>query len=358
MFFSSDEEESYYGNPYRVHSLFNVNTLFKVRDGCLDDPLYCRIESEPYMREPTPIRQIVLNINVSNMADQYRPLFFYYDEPETESGGAGAAAAQPVILNLNADFKGVLFMPDVPVVINGNGHKFEGFIVAKEFRYLDRNSGTKVKYSLTGNTDRTYRDNLIRVNPSTGDVYSTRVTDAKAYDIFMKNYGTNKFNLNPNSKFRTFKAQVGVNYMYIFYDFKCQLDPSPFYLNTGDLVPLHKLVNGEQVRVTKWEDVKLYDAPLTDSTRKEIPKSLPDNDQNKGIVLLDSDGNPAPVYDEAGNPIYFCEDYVRLTGTYTVFTLDRVADGNRHPKEFLLPKNVIDPTTYEEKILTNTDDWK
>ena len=358
LVFSSNEEESYYGNPYRVHSLFNVNTLFKVRDGYLDDPLYCRIESEPYMREPTPIRQIVLNINVSNMDDKYRPLFFYYDGPETESGGAGASAAQPVILNLNADFKGVLFMPDVPVVINGNGHTFEGFIVAKEFRYLDRSNGTRVAYSSTGKTDKTYSDNLIRVNYNTGDVYTKRVTDDEALDIFTNNNGSNKFNLNSASKFRTFKAQVGVNYMYIFYDIECQLDPSPFYLNTGDLVPLYKIVNGKQVRVTKWEDVKLYDAPLTDSTRQEIPKALPYNDQNKGIVRLDSDGNPAPVYDEAGNPIYFCEDYVNLTGVYTVFTLDRVADGTRDPKEFLLPKNVIDPTTYEEKILTDTDDWK
>ena len=356
--FSSNEEKNHYGNPYRVHSLFNVNTLFKVRKGCLDDPLYCRIESEPYKREDTPVRQIVLNINVDNTADQYRPLFFYYDEPETESGGAGAAAAQPVILNLNADFKGVLFMPDVPVVINGNGHKFEGFIVAKEFRYLNRRSGTRVKYSSDGKTVTNASDNLIRVNPSTGDVYSVLADGDDALAIFTNNEDRDKFNLNSASQFRTFKAETGVKYNYVFYDNTLTMDPSPFYLNTGDLVQLYKLVNGKQVRVTKWEDVKLYDAPLTDSTRKEIPKDLPYNDQNKGIVLLDSDGNPAPVYDEAGNPIYFSKDYVNLTGVYTVFTLDRVADGTRNPKEFLLPKNIIDPTTYEEKILTNTDDWK
>jgi len=247
-------------------------------------------------------------------------------------------------------------MPEVPVVINGNGHKFEGFIVAKEFRYLDRNSGTKVKYSLTGNTDRTYRDNLIRVNPSTGDVYSTRVTDAKAYDIFMNNKGSNKFNLNSASQFKTFTAESNVNFMYVYYDYDCVMDSSPFYLNTGDLIPLYKLDStSKQVRVTKWEDVKLYDSDNRD-TRNLIPKVVTDAD--KGTVRLEPNGEPKPLYDEAGNPIYFCEDYVNLTGVYTVFTLDRVADGNRHPKEFLLPKNVIDPTTYEEKILTNTDDWK
>ncbi|MBR3498591.1 MAG: Tad domain-containing protein [Selenomonadaceae bacterium] len=348
----------------RVHSLFNVNKAYDVRSGYNDDPLYIRIEAEPgkdgqsseTAYYATPIRQIVININADNTADSKRPLFFYYDGPDKVK--SDNAAPQPVILNLNADFKGVLFMPDVPVVINGNGHKFEGFIVAKEFRYLNRRSGTRVKYSSDGKTVTNASDNLIRVNPSTGDVYSVLADGDDALAIFTNNEDRDKFNLNSASQFRTFKAQVGVNYMYIFYDFKCQLDPSPFYLNTGDLVQLYKLVNGKQVRVTKWEDVKLYDAPLTDSTRKEIPKDLPYNDQNKGIVLLDSDGNPAPVYDEAGNPIYFCEDYVNLTGVYTVFTLDRVVDGTRDPKEFLLPTTVIDPKTYEEKILTNTDDWK
>lgn len=42
----------------------------------------------------------------------------------------------PVILNLYADFRGILFIPNNPVVINGNGHKFEGFVVAREFRRL------------------------------------------------------------------------------------------------------------------------------------------------------------------------------------------------------------------------------
>ena len=140
--------------------------------------------------------------------------------------------------------------------------------------------------------------------------------------------------------------------MYVYYDYDCVMDSSPFYLNTGDLIPLYKLDStGKQVRVTKWEDVKLYD-----ENHKEIPKVV--TDAYKGTVRLEPNGEPKPLYDEAGNPIYFCEDYVRLTGTYTVFTLDRVADGTRDPKEFLLPKNVIDSKTKEEVILSNTDDWK
>ena len=42
----------------------------------------------------------------------------------------------PVILNLNANFNGVLFMPNSPVVINGNGNNFEGFVVAEKFLKL------------------------------------------------------------------------------------------------------------------------------------------------------------------------------------------------------------------------------
>ncbi|MBQ3726623.1 MAG: hypothetical protein II902_06140 [Selenomonadaceae bacterium] len=353
----------YYGenvSNFRVHSLFNVNKAYSVRSGYDDDPLYIRIEAEPgndytssdtangtYAKNFTPVRQIVLNINADNTADSKRPLFFYYDGPDAVK--SHNAEPQPVILNLNADFKGVLFMPDVPVVINGNGHTFQGFIVAKEFRYLDRSRGEKVNYSSDGKTITNASDNLIRVNPSTGDVYSVLADGDDALDIFTNNNGKNKFNLSSNSQFRKFTVETGVKYMYVFYDNTLTMDPTPFYLNTGDLVPLYKLVNGEQVRVINWEDVKLYDSDNM-NTRNLISKTITGN-ENIRTVRLDSNGEPEPLYDEAGNPVYFCEDYVNLTGTYTVFTLDRVADGTRDPKEFLLTKT-------DELNVANTDDWK
>ena len=115
---------------------------------------------------------------------------------------------------------------------------------------------------------------------------------------------------------------------------------------SGQWLEFYKLdANGKQVRITKWEDVKLYD-----ENHKLIPMTL-SGDINKGTVRLDSNGNPKPLFDEAGNPVYFCEDYVRLTGTYEVFTLDRVTDGTRDPKEFLLVKT-------DELNISNTDDWK
>ena len=124
----------------RTHALFNVNTTYAVRSGYNDDPMYLRIEAEPDVDHysnvyyHTPVRQFVININADNTADNKRPLIFYYDGPDKVK--SENAPPQPLILNLNANFKGVLWMPDVPVVINSNGHTFEGFIVASEFRYL------------------------------------------------------------------------------------------------------------------------------------------------------------------------------------------------------------------------------
>lgn len=350
-----------YDSRYRTHSLVNVNTRYAVRKGYNDDPLYCNFEGEPYVGDATPIRQIVININVSNLDDKYRPLFFYYEGPDARPGKKDRVSilrpdlAQPVILNLNADFKGVLWMPDVPVVINGNGYIFEGFIVAKEYRYLDTSQGTQVRYKSDGTiltSNRQTSDNKIYVNKSNGNVYSKVATGANALDTY-NSYAVSKFNLNPASKFRTFTVDTDVKFMYVFYDNNKTMDETPFHEYGDlikDLIPLYKLDDaGNQIRVTKWEDVKLYDSNDF-ATRKEIPKQLTD-DKSIRTVRLDSDGNPAPLYDEAGNPVYFCDDYIKLTGTYTVFTLDKVADGTRDEKEFLLTKT-------DQLNVPDTDDWK
>lgn len=341
----------------RTHALFNVNTTYPVRSGYNDDPMYLRIEAEPDVDHYssvyyyTPVRQFVININADNTADNKRPLFFYYDGPDKVK--SKNAAPQPVILNLNADFKGVLWMPDVPVVINSNGHTFEGFIVASEFRYLST-SGTQVKYSSNGQKITNASDNKIRVNTSNGDVNSVVAAGANALELYNNNANdATKFNLSSSSKFRTFKVDTDVKFMYVFYDNNKTLDETPFHEYadlTKDLIPLYKLdAAGNQIRVTNWADVKLYDSDDF-ATRNEIPKQLTNNSSIR-TVRLDSDGNPAPLYDEAGNPVHFCEDYFKLTGTYTVFTLDKVADGTRNEKEFLLTKT-------DELNVPNTDDWK
>lgn len=371
----TEKDNGAYGKYSRIHSLFNVNVTFPVRDSHKssdgkkidDDPLYFRIEAEPYKTENTPVRQIIININQSNMADNLRPLFFYYDGPDPHGDTSGRLApedAQPVILNLNADFKGVLFMPDIPVVINGNGHKFEGFIVAKKYLYLDTTTGQQVQYSSTGKTDQTYSDNKIRVYTDntnghlSGDVRTKTVDKTEAMDIWGLN-NVNTFNLSSDSKFRTFKADTGVNFTYVYYgyDNDVTMDEKPFHEYSdinNELVPLYRLnASGEQVRVTKWDDVNLYNSDDFEK-RKLIPKKLY-NTSKKGIVRLDN-GNPAPVYDEAGNPVYYCESYVKVTGSYDVFTINRVDDHTRDPKEFLLTSDTTHISSSDN--VSDTDDWK
>lgn len=358
----------------RPHALIKVNAAYDVRVGKNDDPLYIRIEAEPAHNasggnQGNPPQQIIININVSNLADGKRPLFFYYDGPLEDR------EPQPLILNLNTDFKGVLWMPDIPVVINGNGHTFEGFIVAKEFHYLST-SGTSshtTEFSKTITTTETQTvrqgwswvqkevtvEKTIPLVDSKNNIQTTKATGSNALELYNNNgTDTSKFHLSSSSKFRTFKTDTDVNFMYVFYDNNKTLDETPFHEYgdlSKDLIPLYKLDDaGNQIRVTNWADVKLYDSNDF-VTRNEIPKQLTDISSMR-TVRLDSDGNPSPLYDEAGNPVYFCEDYVKLTGTYTVFTLDKVADKTRNEKEFLLTADTTNISA--DTNVSNTDDWK
>ena len=93
-------------------------------------------------------------MNTANTSSNARPLIIFYegsdrgltevvddtDKNSSQSGSPKQAYpnlswrdSKPVILNLNADFRGILFAPNSPVVINGNGKNFYGFVVAKEF---------------------------------------------------------------------------------------------------------------------------------------------------------------------------------------------------------------------------------
>ena len=368
-FHVSSENATQLLNPSsRHHALIKVNAAYDVRAGKNDDPLYIRIESEPAHNaqggaQGNSPQQIIIDINVSNLSDGKRPVFFYYDGPLENR------EAQPLILNLDADFKGVLWMPDIPVVINGNGHTFEGFIVAKEFRYLST-SGTSshtTEFSKTITTTETQTvrqgwswvqkevtvEKTIPLVDSKNNIQTELADGDNAIELYNNNASESKFDLSSNSKFRTFTADTDVNFMYVFYDSTLTMDETPFHEYgdlSKDLIPLYKLDDaGNPIRVTNWADVKLYDSNDF-VTRNEIPKQLTDISSMR-TVRLDSDGNPAPLYDEAGNPVYFCEDYVKLTGTYTVFTLDKVMEGSRTEKEFLLTKT-------NNLNVPDTDDWK
>ncbi len=157
---------------YRVHTSFNFDAVFPVRSNKTTspkyvngyavpttDPLYVRIESEELNeadgdKQNTTARQMFININAKNTASNARPLIIFYEGPDrgltegvddsersdNQSGSPKSTYpdlswrdSQPVILNLNKDFNGILFAPNSPVAINGNGHNLHGFVVAKEF---------------------------------------------------------------------------------------------------------------------------------------------------------------------------------------------------------------------------------
>lgn len=136
------------------------------------DPLYVHIESEPvhdglgfkknadgsvqFDANGNPIReignqassvhQVIINLNVPNTgkydsgkyagAYRDRPVFFYYTGSEKVDQNSHVRDSLPVIINFNADFRGIFFFPNSPVVINGNVKNFKGYVIAKEFVML------------------------------------------------------------------------------------------------------------------------------------------------------------------------------------------------------------------------------
>ena len=153
----------------RIHAIFNISN-FEVRQNKIakDNPfdiLWVRIESEAFLplkmlgitdkdsfSQYKSVRQIILNINEDNTEKdsdgkfKYRPFVMFYDGPEKIDMSSNIRKPRPIILNLNKDFRGILFAPNSPVIINDNGHKFFGFIVAKEYRKLTFGIGHEVKH--------------------------------------------------------------------------------------------------------------------------------------------------------------------------------------------------------------------
>ena len=209
------------------------------------EPLWARIESEPmwsylgsnkFQKGLDTVHQIIININESNWMEEetetdskgnkvvhpipiegnderlkhfniepdekviFRPIVFFYDGPETNATNifldkanishpqtrAESRNSKPVILNLNADFAGILYMPNSPVVLVTNGHKFRGFIRAKSYKVLataDDISGSYTSVShTTQNRDKnktlespTLYMKTVTYNPSGNKVYEREV---------------------------------------------------------------------------------------------------------------------------------------------------------------------------------------
>ena len=114
------------------------------------DPLFVRIESEEFNSSDNgratnsasggvtnSVRDISININVDNTAkvnDEYiyRPMVFFYEGPMDADGNHGVGRkSNTVVLELNADFRGIIYAPNSPVQVKGNGHEFNGYIIAQ-----------------------------------------------------------------------------------------------------------------------------------------------------------------------------------------------------------------------------------
>lgn len=134
----------------RLITSFNFNYAWTDRNSndLVPDILWTHIESDPlwfeYGGSWNSVHQIVLNAHVSNTAYEtingqkvykQRPFVIFYDGPEVYTNSA-VRVSQPVILNLYEDWNAILYLPNSPVIINGNGHKLTGFVVAKEYRRL------------------------------------------------------------------------------------------------------------------------------------------------------------------------------------------------------------------------------
>ncbi len=153
----------------RIHTSIKFEDPYKVRPDVdkPDEPdvLWARIESEPMLYHPdimdraygkltskknqtglNSVNQIILNFNQSNYdtsAQRYRPLIIFYDGPETysiysyyDTVNKFVRKSQPVIVNLNAPYRVILYAPNSPVAVIGTDevkNKFRGFIVAKSY---------------------------------------------------------------------------------------------------------------------------------------------------------------------------------------------------------------------------------
>ena len=134
--------------PYAVRDLDHLPAAEISYDVYTDepnklDPLFVRLESEEYNTKggkgwvTNTVRDISINILANNTIKSgnayiYRPILFFYDGPVGENNERGVGrASRTVNFTLQEDFRGVLFAPNSPVHVEGNGHKFQGIIIAK-----------------------------------------------------------------------------------------------------------------------------------------------------------------------------------------------------------------------------------
>ena len=149
-----------------IKDVINVNVCYEKRDVAnlpesevsfkynsnernLQDPLFVKIESEEFnTKEVTnTVRDISINIgeeadNTVKINDQYiyRPLVFFYDGPvDVDNERGKGRKSNTVVVNLKANFRGIIFAPNSPVQVIGNQKEFYGFIIAQSIIDPDGN---------------------------------------------------------------------------------------------------------------------------------------------------------------------------------------------------------------------------
>ena len=192
------------GADKRILSNLDFDVPFKSRDESqVADVLWTRIESDPikdltYIGKAghdayNSVRQITLNFNSDNTAKiasgdnkghyVYRPYCIFYTGPEnvdyrTDSDGVLIRRSKPVVINLNAALNAIIYVPESPVIINGNGHKWTGFIIAKCF--LRPVTGDEVK---SGGSFELFDG--FKTKNFVGD-FETEGTDSKGNTVYVK----------------------------------------------------------------------------------------------------------------------------------------------------------------------------
>ena len=178
--------------PYRIRSNSNYDAYHDSPDVAYPDVLWGRIESEPMIYEwnsslkvagLSSVRQIIINFNQSNTAKNtegkyiYRPLIFFYDGPERYDINNPLRESKPVIVNMNAPYRGVLYAPNSAVVVIGDKkEQFQGFIVAKEYKRLKTTADFEAEMS-TDPSKYTKKDNYFEEKAEVNNPYYAKEPD-------------------------------------------------------------------------------------------------------------------------------------------------------------------------------------
>ena len=238
---------------YRIHFPIMIEATYPIRSGHEPpDSLYAFIEQEPIRRTVTysdgktmnrgnmsSVHQILINNNVANTnVSTDRPMIFFYEGPEIPTKDMqpnlydgddyiGERPFLPIILNLYSDFRGIVFAPNNPVIINGNGHVLEGFVVAREFRRLKTSADfVSEGYQLTYyNGSKVYAKQNEALVQFSNSLYtgSTKYSGVKGYG---KTVEATDNQTCPNGYF-PIKAKIDGVWI------KCYLQNGQYYTNPG-----------------------------------------------------------------------------------------------------------------------------